>query len=492
MTAKPPRSSFSYIATAPAVVAASILVPSILVWRPFLPLLAPVFVLVAFAIVAGQRNIIGVRLASGLLLSGLVAATFALPVRHFRNDQTKCVILSTRVTELYGRVVADIRPNSSSYQFVDVALESVATADHWTGAASGRIRLFWEGPHHLIDRSGRSTLPLRGDRVIVPVRSGFPVDDRVFVSHDEVELTRRAAAGLEFRRRVREEIRRRLGRLPRRSRAVAVALLLGDRGDLPPAFVDRVRRAGASHALALSGMHLAIFAGVLLVCIKPLLALRMRFIAVSPFLFGYVWIVGAIPSLVRALILFTVVAVARLRGRRVPLIVALARTAVLAVLLTPELVSSLGFLLSTAALGGIVLWSYPLGLRLSTYLPRPIALYVAVGGAAILGTGAISLAVFDTVYPSGLVLGGIIASLVVLVVWTAVFTVIVAPVPFVGTVAIDVVNVLVAAIDVVAGIGATIPVAAGWAGVGLLAAMTTLVLPSRRRPVPAHEPRFDF
>ena len=103
--------------------------------------------------------------------------------------------------------------------------------------------------------------------------------------------------------------------------AVVAAMTIGDKSRLTAATKDMFSAAGTSHLLALSGTHLAILYAVLSLLLRdfPFLLGRGRllvceFISLS-LVWGYVWLVGLSPSVVRAAMMITVLSLARMAGR---------------------------------------------------------------------------------------------------------------------------------------------------------------------------------
>lgn len=157
--------------------------------------------------------------------------------------------------------------------------------------------------------------------------------------------------------------------------ALLKALLTGRRDGLDPATTATFRAAGASHILALSGLHLGMLYGILHLLLRWLgrsrAATLLRSLIQVSFAAGYVAMTGASPSLVRAFLFILLNELARLLPgrRRSPLnLFCTALTLQLAV--SPGVVTSLGFQLSYLAMLGIVLvfprldaW-YPKGPRL--------------------------------------------------------------------------------------------------------------------------------
>ena len=140
--------------------------------------------------------------------------------------------------------------------------------------------------------------------------------------------------------------------------ALLKALLAGERGGLDPQTVAAFRTAGASHILALSGLHLGILYGILQGALawtgrsRPATLLR-SILSVGAAAF-YLAMTGASPSLVRAFLFIVFNELSRLLPgrRRQPLnVFCAALTVQLAA--SPTVVRSLGFQLSYLAMLGI-------------------------------------------------------------------------------------------------------------------------------------------
>ncbi|MBO6764945.1 ComEC/Rec2 family competence protein [Maricaulis sp.] len=166
----------------------------------------------------------------------------------------------------------------------------------------------------------------------------------------------------QLRWRMAERIAR---QVPGRSGALAAALLTGDRSRLDPADVDALRSAGLGHMLAISGMHMGLFAGGVFFAVRMMAAglggwSRRHDPAVPAALAALIAAAlylavsgGAIPTQ-RAFIM-TVSALGAVLARRRVLsfhTLAIAMTAVL--LLTPEAVVTPGFQMSFAAVAALI------------------------------------------------------------------------------------------------------------------------------------------
>jgi len=135
------------------------------------------------------------------------------------------------------------------------------------------------------------------------------------------------------------------------------ALLTGDRTAIPRKISSDFRAAGASHILALSGLHLGVIYMILLwatsiIGFSPA-ARRVRFLLIIGISGSYAIATGASPSIVRAFLFILLRETALLlnRPQRPALILCAALT--IQLMLNPSEISSTGFQLSYLAMAGI-------------------------------------------------------------------------------------------------------------------------------------------
>lgn len=197
--------------------------------------------------------------------------------------------------------------------------------------------------------------------------------------------------------------------------AIVRAFATGDRSAIPRALAGDFQAAGLSHLLAVSGLNLAIIAGVFVVALAwilrrvPRIALGIgaaRFAAIPaiPFSIAYTLLVGATPSAVRAAIMVLALCFAQLLGRLRDAISALSLALLVMCALDPGAITDVSLQLSFAAVLGL----FYLGPRLTPRLPENRVLRVTVqvasaSAAACLATAPIVACYFGQVSLIGLV-----------------------------------------------------------------------------------------
>lgn len=145
--------------------------------------------------------------------------------------------------------------------------------------------------------------------------------------------------------------------------AVTEALLLGIRDDLSESLKTSYSDAGVMHVLAVSGLHVGILYWILTMLLKPLSKLKKGRITGSVIILLILWfyalVTGLVPSVLRAVTMFSFFELGRSFHKEGDLFNILAVSAFILLLLNPMIIISAGFQLSYLAVAGI-LYFYPL------------------------------------------------------------------------------------------------------------------------------------
>lgn len=435
-----------------------------------------------------------VRIAAGLAIAALVLFGTAVRLVH-RPSEPYAVLGADRIAAVSGTLVDDLSVSPDSVVRAQVRLDRVVSRSGWHGDAGGLVTVFWRGSPYVraVDPTVR-VMPVRGDRVTVEDVEfpGHEAAPTVWSDGDSVRLSTRGTAGL-LRRAVRTTVVHRLSRLDPKPAGLVRALVLGDRAALDPSDVVAVRRAGAAHALALSGMHLAVLAFIARACLTRLLGARRAGPAVLLILIAYVCAVGWIPSLVRALVMVAVAEAARRRDRVLPAPILLARTVLAIACLDPGMIAEAGLWLSLAALVGLMYATNAVADRMTLggRLPRAAVIGSAASVAALATTAPVSISLFGEIYPAGMIFALPISMLVTGLLAGGLLYLAVAFVPFLGTMVGAVLGWLSLLTVRAAGWARIVPAIrpptgmrplhAGWAAFAIIAAAALIVLLWPRR-----------
>ncbi len=217
---------------------------------------------------------------------------------------------------------------------------------------------------------------------------------------------------------VRRRLHASLGRAtPEPEASIGQALLIGMRDTIPDAVVGDFRATGTSHLLAISGLHVGILMALALPVSARIFGRRRGLYLIVPLVAVWLYAVlaGLSPSVVRASIMGTVYLAALALGRPKSILPALGLAATVMVAVSPNILWSVSFQLSFAAMAGIATLSDPVSYRLqgllgvldeegaAYHLPvRAVAGAVGTSAAAILATMPLTAFYFQQVSLVGL------------------------------------------------------------------------------------------
>jgi competence protein ComEC len=142
---------------------------------------------------------------------------------------------------------------------------------------------------------------------------------------------------------------------------VLQAALLGNRYYLSHDAAERFREAGTFHVLVISGLHISFIGGMALLLMRRLTRRRgWQFIVSAMFLWAYSLAVGAEASVVRAALMFTIVALAPVVSRRAQGLNALGCAALLLLVWRPSELFDASFQLTFLSVLMIIVIAWPL------------------------------------------------------------------------------------------------------------------------------------
>ena len=141
--------------------------------------------------------------------------------------------------------------------------------------------------------------------------------------------------------------------------AILKALLLGQRQDISSDIYEDYTKAGAIHILAISGLHVGIILLILQFLLKPLGFFRygkfLQTVLILCVLWGFAMVAGLSPSVVRAVTMFSLFAIAKGLKRTTNALNTLAVSAFILLLIRPRFCFDVGFQLSYTAVASIVI-----------------------------------------------------------------------------------------------------------------------------------------
>lgn len=196
---------------------------------------------------------------------------------------------------------------------------------------------------------------------------------------------------------------------------VAQALLYGFDNDVDEETIKAYGNTGTLHVLAVSGMHVGIIFWVLNILLMPLTKLKVGWakvlhaLCLLVFIWCYALLCGFSPSILRAVVMFSFVIVAKARKRQTSIYNSLAASALILTAFNTNIIANVGFQLSYMAVLGIVTL-YPLlykQLSFESRIPDTIWKISCVSVAAQLATFPLGLLYFHQ-FPVYFLLGNLL------------------------------------------------------------------------------------
>ena len=221
-----------------------------------------------------------------------------------------------------------------------------------------------------------------------------------FVNPDEFAFIETTFSNNVFWDKLRKYFKQQLkDKLDENNYAVATALSLGDKGALDKETRDSFANAGAMHVLAVSGLHVGILLGIIQwICFQiPLLRKRNFYIFIAiTVIWCFAFLTGLSPSVFRASLMFTILAIGQTRGAQFFSMNGLLISALILLIIDPFFLFDIGFQLSYLAMLGILLFyrSISNAFHFKWKWLRFLWDGTAIGIAAQIGTLPISLYYF--------------------------------------------------------------------------------------------------
>jgi competence protein ComEC len=223
------------------------------------------------------------------------------------------------------------------------------------------------------------------------------------------------------------------------ARAVVLAMVTGYRGEISSALRERYALSGASHLLAVSGLHIGIVFMLINILLLPMLLLTYGNVARSVvavlLIWLYVLLCGAPPSAIRAAVMFSLLQIALSTPYRYLSLNILAGTALVMTMFDTHLLFDISFQLSFLAVAGILLWAVPASRLLKTpyRIVNGVVAVLLVGVASTVATLPMVSENFGVVSLVGVIINPIVIVLANILVVLGAITMLI-PMPIVASV----------------------------------------------------------
>lgn len=302
-----------------------------------------------------------------------------------------------RVISVEATVVGKVERGAAGWRF-DAVAERIAYGDRLFAAPVPVLVRAAEAPAGLdlgarVELKGTAFRADAGDRAVLVVNAG--TDLRV-----RAPPTGPLAVAADLR----DGLHRVVQGLPQPAAGLVAGLAVGDTSAVTAELDAAMKTASLSHLTAVSGANCALVVGLAFAAAALAGAPRgIRVAAGLVTLAAFVVLVSPEPSVVRAGAMAAIAMFGVLLGRIGAGMSVLALAITVLLVVDPWLAGSLGFALSSAATASLLLAAAPLAAGLARWMPRPLALALAVPLAAQIACGPLIVLIDPRVAVYGVV-----------------------------------------------------------------------------------------
>ena len=336
-------------------------------------------------------TLVGIFVGMGMsLVSNVEPKERPLHIKNISKNNRKTVLA------YQGKIVSEIQERDKSYKF-EFEIEKIRTEKTWQ-LAEGKVLVYLKKNEFLNDTSFTNNTDKSysfGDELLI---KGFPIltnppenpssfdyqkylkyhyiwhqdfinsYDVVLVNNKEGKNNSETQSNLtllqQFRKRAIEfrmysDSILRKAMPSKQSYGVASALFLGIRDGIDNEVKTAYRSAGATHVLAVSGLHVGILSLIIAFVFGFLKKNKktkfLYLLLILSVLFSYAFLTGLSPSVLRASVMFGIIQIGLAFGKRSTIYNNLALSAFILLIFSPYMIFEVGFQLSYLAVLGIVL-----------------------------------------------------------------------------------------------------------------------------------------
>lgn len=274
-------------------------------------------------------------------------------------------------------------------------------------------------------------------------------------------------------------------RIPEPSATILAGALWGEHGTLPDDLHDAFQATGTVHVLVTAGLHLGVFAGLVVALMRPFDLHRSLACAVAMVLVAaYAWLSGAHLPAQRAAVMIAAALGARACGARIVSWNAFALAAIAVAAIWPAAVEGASFALSFSCVAAIVSFAEPVTNALHRVaLPERVREAIALTIAAQIGTWPLTAAIFSTLAPYAILANAIVVPMIIVALPGGFATLALAPLAGLETLVLRAIEGTVRVVAAFPGARATIGTPPLWAILGYDAlALAAAALVRRARP----------
>jgi ComEC/Rec2-related protein len=358
-----------------------------------------------------------------------VAVYCGIPIKN--RKQFSSVVPSSAIVSMKGKVVSNPvkLPRMQKYA-MQFEPESVKTLDGITSTCSGEITVlldntiveaYFPGKVYSLCRNKGALICENGALAVLTVKAG---KNNVFFANKGCMLgfTNNLDGKIAHIRALCRMQFRRLMYAWESAGGLLLALLSGIREYTNEQIADSFRKAGLSHILALSGMHLSIFSGLAVFTGSRLCGKKAAYFFQICAVLLFVWFAGLSPSLLRALLCSIILMLLSLCSiKNVSMVLVLCVSFLIHTIISPSDCTNAAFMLSYGALAGILLFRQIINRKMILLMPEYISTGVSASAAAQMFTAPVSLKLFGFFAPVGILASIVVSPFITVFIYTGLF-----------------------------------------------------------------------
>lgn len=339
---------------------------------------------------------------------------YSLPNSCFvRKNNFNCLVENP--TLLRGKIASNpVKTSKGSYYSADFfVVEAVSTSSNIKSACKGNVKILIPSsiveqlyPGKLFSLSNSKGVLVEKNQWLL-IKGSFSDDKGVYIVSYAEEISPKKTSIFDSLYKIRALYRLSLKRLLYgwgEAGGLILSLLSGSREYLDSNISENFKKAGLSHVLALSGMHLGFFFSISSFFGIKLFGKKRSYLFSLAVLLLFVSFVGFTPSLTRSFIFIIFIIMSKkVNVLNINHFELLCVVFLIHVVLLPNDAFEISFMLSYGALSGILLLSGYFERFFSRYVPRKSASSLAASTSAQIFTFPVSYLKFGEIMPIGII-----------------------------------------------------------------------------------------
>ena len=374
------------------------------------------------------------------LAAFICAVLFYSNILHIADrEEFKCLLNYDSITELNGVLSSNpVKTASGAYYSARSLVSEVQTSSGSKGSAKGSVCVYVPASFIEALYPGKIYTKVKNESILfeqgvsLKLKVRFLPDNRnskpTFIVESATSEGFENSLWGKFRAlRARSRIQfKRLMYGWKGAGALLLALLSGSREYTEDGLADAFRKAGLSHILALSGMHLSLFGGIAFFLGNKIARRNLADLLQLLAVLFFVWFAGVSPSLFRSLLSSLIMFVnSSLRLKRFKGLTVLSASFLIHIMIYPSDMISVTFMLSYGALFGIMTLGQLIKMLLTRRIFPKLSDGLSQSAGAQLFTAPISIRYFGAVMPIGIISTLFMSPLILLFLYTGLFAIII-------------------------------------------------------------------